>query len=141
MHRQTLAEFRSHLLERGIAPKYVRRISDELRDHLEDLRCEALASGLSEEEAALQALDRLGDRQIIAAKILRHSEFKSWIYRFPLVARIYLPIAYVLLLPATPVMSGIRNPALVVLWSAALLLGGAITALMFLFMQLSIVLT
>ncbi len=135
------AELRSHLLARGIAPNHVRRITTELGDHLEDLRIEALERGLAPETAMHRAIGQLGDQQIIAERILQHTELKTWVYRYPRVARLYLPVAYALLLPATPVFIGIRNPMLVARWCAALMLSGAVTATMFLFMQLSIVLT
>jgi hypothetical protein len=141
MHSASFAELRSHLLARGIAPNHVRRITTELGDHLEDLRVAALESGLTPDDAMQRAKGQLGDQQIIAERMLQHTEFKTWVYRYPRVARIYLPVAYALLLPATPVFIGIRNPMLVVRWCAALMLSGAITAAMFLFMQLSIVLT
>jgi len=141
MHNRSFREFRSHLLAQGIAPNQVRRITSELSDHLEDLRIEALDSGLSPDDALAHALKRLGNQELIAERILEHAEFKTWVYRYPRVARIYLPLAYALLLPATPIFIGIRNPALVARWGAALMLSGAVTATMFLFMQLSIVLT
>lgn len=141
MHEHSFKELRSHLLERGIAPKQVRRITLELSDHLDDLLVEAMANGLPADEAKTYALDKLGDQQVIASRILEHTEFKTWVYRYPRVARLYLPFAYALLLPAMPVIVGFRNPAVVVRWGAALMLSGAVTAALFLFMQLSIILT
>ena len=141
MHRQSFDELRSQLLESGIAPKHVRRITSELHDHLEDLKLEARENGLPNHEAESYAINQLGDQKIIAERILEHSEFKKWIYRYPRVARIYLPVAYVLVLPAAPIFAGMANPSIVVRWSAALMLGGVVTAGMFLMMQLSIVLT
>lgn len=141
MHKQSFNELRSHLLESGIAPKHVRRIAAELNDHLDDLRLEALDDGFSACEAESHAMNRLGDQKIIAARILEHAEFKTWVYRYPRIARVYLPVAYAILLPASPVFAGIANPSIVARWGAALMLGGAITAGTFLCMQLAIVLT
>jgi hypothetical protein len=141
MHRQSFNELRSHLLESGIAPSHVRRITAELSDHLEDLKLEALENGLSAQESELHAVNRLGDQKIIAQRILAHAEFRTWIYRYPRIARIYLPVAYALVLPAAPIFAGMANPSIVVRWGAALMLSGAVTAGMFLIMQLSIVLT
>ena len=141
MPEQSFKDFQCHLLNRGVAPKHVRRITDELIDHLEDLRNEAITDGLPADQAERRAANRLGDPKIIAEQILENTEFKTWVYRYPRVARMYLPVAYVLLMPAIPVLAGIRNPATVVRWGAALMLSGAVTAAMFLFMQLSIVLT
>jgi len=141
MAKRPFKDFECHLLNRGVAPRHVRRITNELIDHLEDLRIEALEDGLPADQAQQQAANRLGDPKLIAERILENAEFKTWVYRYPRVARMYLPVAYVLLVPAIPVLAGIRNPATVVRWGAALMLSGAVTAAMFLFMQLSIVLT
>jgi hypothetical protein len=141
MPDQSFQELRSHLLERGIAARQVRRITLELSDHLEDLQQEAMKNGLPANEARSVAMDRLGDQRVIAERILEHTEFKTWVYRYPRLARVYLPFACALLLPATPVIVGFRNPAVVARWGAALMLSGAVTAALFLFMQLSIVLT
>lgn len=141
MHKHSFKELQSHLLESGIAARHVRRITAELSDHLEDLRLEALESRLTADEADAYALEQLGDQKVIAQRILQHTELMTWIYRYPRVACVYLPIAYALLLPASPVFAGMANPAIVVRWGAALMLGGAITAAMFLGMQLAIVLT
>ena len=141
MHKHAFQELRSHLLKSGIAPGHVRRITSELSDHLEDLRPEALDSKLTADEAEAYALGQLGDQRVIAQRILEHTELKTWVYRYPRIACIYLPIAYALLLPASPVFAGMANPSIVVRWGAALMLGGVITAAMFLGMQLAIVLT
>jgi hypothetical protein len=132
------SELQRHLLERGVAANQARRITGELGDHLHDLRNEGQQNGLSTSEAERFAMTQLGDPKIIAEKILERTELKTWVYRYPRVARFYLPFAYALLLPATPVIAGIRNPAIVVRWIAALMLSGAVTAALFLFMQISI---
>ncbi|MDA0994728.1 MAG: hypothetical protein O3A13_13995 [Proteobacteria bacterium] len=141
MHRQYFRELRSHLIDSGVAPKHVRRLTAELSDHLDDLRNDALMRDLSELDAERFALKQLGNQKIIAQKILERTELKTWIYRYPRVACIYLPVAYALLLPVSPVFAGIANPSIIVRWGAALMLGGIITAAMFLGMELAIVLT
>ena len=138
MRSSPFSELRTHLLARGVAPNQARRITDELTDHLYDLKDEARHSGLSNGEAERFAVTQLGDQKIIAEKILERTDLKTWVYRYPRVARVYLPFAYALLLPATPVIAGIRNPAIVVRWVAALMLSGAVTAGLFLFMQIAI---
>lgn len=141
MHRQYFRELRSHLIDSGVAPKHVRRLTAELSDHLDDLRNDALMRDLSELDAERFALKQLGNQKIIAQKILERTELKTWIYRYPRVACVYLPVAYALLLPVSPVFAGIANPSIIVRWGAALMLGGIITAAMFLGMELAIVLT
>lgn len=132
---------RSELLESGVAPRHVRRIVSELDDHAEDLRAEAVAQGMSAAEASELAMQRIGDQQHIAERILECTDLRTWIYRYPRVARVYLPCAYALLLPALPVFAGIAHPGIVLRWSAALMLGAGVTAGMLLILQLAIAVT
>ena len=66
---------------------------------------------------------------------------QHWIYRYPRVARIVLPMAYVAVLPLAPVQAGMANAGLLARWGAALMLSAGVTAAMLLAMQLAIVLT
>ena len=129
------------LLEAGVAPRHVRRIVDELNDHTRDLCNEALANGMHEDEALAFARRRIGEPREIAKRMLAVPELRSWIYRYPKIARIYLPVAYALLLPAFPVFAGIAHPGIVLRWSAALMLSAGVTAGMMLVLQLAIALT
>ena len=141
MFEEQFHPLKSRLLESGVAPKHVRRIVTELNDHFDDLVDEALADGASETEAAETAAARIGEPSCIADRILETPELRTWIYRYPRVARIYLPVAYALLLPAAPVFAGLANPGVVMRWGAALMLSAGVTAAMLLSMQLAIVLT
>ncbi len=141
MPEQTFETLRNELLGSGVAPRYVRRIVAELNDHLEDLRAEALARGIHEREAGEFALNAIGDQQQIAKRMLETAEFKIWIYRYPGIARFYLPVAYALLLPAAPMFACIANPRKLARWGTALMLSAGITAAMLLSMQLAIALT
>jgi hypothetical protein len=141
MPEQSFATLRTELLESGISPRHVRRIVAELDDHLDDLKTEATSRGMSEIDAAGFAFDCIGDQQAIANRMLETSEFKTWEYRYPRIACVYLPVVYTLLLPAAPVFAGIANPGKVARWGAALMLSAGITAAMFLSMQLAIALT
>ena len=141
MHDSILTPLQTELVDAGVAPRHVRRIMGELSDHLDDLQTEALESGQEPADARRQAIRRLGDTQQIARRILAEPSNRAWIYRYPRVARIYLPLAYALLLPAAPVFAGLANPAAVIRWSAALMLSAGVTAAMLLCMQLAIVLT
>jgi len=140
-HRHVFGKLQSELLASGVKPKHVQRITLELADHYEDLRLEALNQGVSPAQAQYQAEQRIGEQGKLAERILEQTEFKIWIYRYPRLARIYLPMAYALLLPAAPVFSGMANPTMVARWGAALMLAGTITAAMLLGMQLAIVLS
>jgi hypothetical protein len=113
----------------------------ELEDHFEDLQYEAIEKGRSASEADAFAKRRIGDQAEIAERMLQTSEFKTWVYRYPRIARVYLPVAYAILLPVSPVLTGIANPWSIVRWGAALMLSAGVTALMFLTMQLAIALT
>lgn len=141
MPEQPFSALQKELLDSGIAPKYVRRIVAELADHQEDLQGEALAQGFTAAEAADHAARRIGSQQVIAAQMLASPQLKCWVHRYPRVARLYLPLAYALLLPAAPVFAGLANPGIVFRWGAALMLSAGITAAMFLSMQLAIALT
>lgn len=132
---------RSELLESGVAPRHVRRIVAELDDHAEDLRAEAYARGMSNTDAADFATRRIGDQLQIAERILECADLRCWIYRYPRVARVYLPIAYALLLPASPVFAGFANPGIVLRWGAALMLSAGVTAGIMLVLQLAIAVT
>lgn len=135
MARLRLDELRQQLLDAGVAPREVRRTIDELSDHLEDIR-------MAERGIDVDiALARLGSLQVIADQILAQRELRTWPYRYPRIARIYMPFAYMLLLPAAPLFSGIAHASMLARWGASLLLGAAVTASMLLFMQLSITLS
>ena len=141
MHDQPFAALRSALLESGIAPRHVCRIVAELDDHLEDLRAEALSNGKSAHEASVFALRRIGDQKLIARQMLARPEFRTWIYRYPRIARVYLPVACAVLWPAAPVFAGFANPTRLIRWGVALMLSAGVTAAMLLGMQLAIVFT
>ena len=128
---------RHELLSAGIEPRHIERTIEELRDHLEDIQAETASGTTGVDDAA----DRLGDPRILARHITRHEEFRSWIYRFPRVARVWLPVAYLLLLPAVPLRHANNNASAVARWGAALFLGAAVTSATLLLMQLSIQLT
>ncbi|MGI9203327.1 MAG: hypothetical protein ACR2Q3_04930 [Woeseiaceae bacterium] len=141
MHKRRFADLQHRLLGSGVAAIHVRRIIVELSDHFDDLRLEALANGASSEAAQKEAESRLGDQADIADRILERTELKSWPYRYPQIARIYFPLAYILLLTAAPVFVGMANSTKLARWGVALMLSGAVTAAMLLCMQLAIVLT
>ena len=139
--KQLKTELLPGLLRSGMSPRHARRMVSELADHLQDLAAEARSRGMSEEDAARHASERLGDYAAIVQGSRSYPELRSWIYRYPRLARVYFPVAYVLLLPAAPVFAGIANPNVVFRWLVALMLSAGVTAGMMLFMQLAIVAT
>ena len=128
------------LLQSGVAPRHVRRLLVELDDHFDDLRQAAIEEGCDPFAAHDRALQGIGDQQQLAKQITGMSELRTWVYRFPRVARIYYPFAYVLLLPAAPVFAGLAHASILVRWGAALFLSASVTGAMLLIMQLSIAL-
>lgn len=140
MPEQAFDALRAGLLESGVAPRQVRRLIAELTDHTEDLREEALRRGFSVNEAAIFSARKLGDLQCLTADMVRRAELRSWVYRFPRIARFYLPLAYAVVLPMAPLVAGTGNGA-VLRWGIALMLSAGVTAAMLLSMQLAIALT
>ncbi len=78
---------------------------------------------------------------MIARQMLARTELKLWVYRYPRLARFYLPIAYLLLLPAAPVFAGAENATAIARWGTSLMVSAAVTAAMLLLMQIAITLT
>ena len=129
---------RDHLLESGVAPRHVVRIISELSDHHEDLELEARRQGFDPTAATVQARERLGTPKSIAAHVLEQPELRCWMHRYPRLAQLVLPAAYVVMLPLAPVFAGVANAPIIARWCACLILSGLITAAMFLVMQFSI---
>ncbi len=141
MPRTDLDTLRDRLLQSGIAPRYVVRAVSELRDHIEDVESEAAEHGVTREAAIVQAAERIGAITAIAQQYTDRPEMRCWFYRYPRLARVVLPVAYVLVLPAMPINAGIKYAPFIGKWCASLFLGGLVTAALLLLMQLSIVLT
>jgi hypothetical protein len=129
---------RDHLLHGGVAPRHVVRLIAELSDHHEDLELEALRQGCTPESATAQATEGIGTIGMIAEQVLHRPELKCWVHRFPRIARLALPIAYVTMLPLAPLYAGIAHAPALVRWCAGLLLSAVVTAAMLLVMQYSI---
>ena len=138
MRDQAFGELERRLHESGIVPWRVRRMILELHDHLDDLIQEALNNGCNPIQARVGALQKIGDENLLARKTLERSELKIWAYRYPRIARIFYPLAYILLLPFIPVFAGVANASIIARWGLALMLSITITAAMLLAMQLSI---
>jgi hypothetical protein len=132
---------RDELLRQGVAPRHVIRMMTELADHQEDLELEATQQGFDAADASRHAAKRIGSGKILAAHVLCRPELKSWVYRYPRLSRLILPVAYLALLPLAPVFAGIAIAPVIVRWSACLILSAVITALMLLVMQISIAMT
>ena len=141
MPRADYNMLRDQLLESGVAPRHVIRIISELTDHHEDLEFEAMRHGSTPESAATQASKRMGTKTLIAAQVVGRPELKCWFYRYPRLARLLLPVAYVAMLPLAPIHAGVANAPVIVRWCACLMLSAVVTAAMLLLMQISIALS
>ncbi|HLU07704.1 MAG TPA: hypothetical protein VKZ91_14190 [Woeseiaceae bacterium] len=130
----------NRLVQQGVAARYARRLAGELAEHYEDLRDEAIGTGFLPDEAACFAEEQLGSADEILSAVFHRPELRSWIYRYPRVARIALPVAFVALLPAVPVFAGMNHADSLLRWTCCAMLSALFTALLMLCLQLSIAL-
>lgn len=131
---------RDYLLTSGMSPRYVRRAVAELKDHRADLLAEAESLGLSGEAAEKYASERLGDPADIGKCMARIEGHRAWIYRYPQLARLYLPVVYFAAVPFARVIADSGETRGFLRWGAATMLSAAVTAAMLLGMQLAIIL-
>jgi len=141
MPRPDFKSLRRDLLRAGVSPASVYRSVTELNEHYEDLVDAAVMDGQSHCEAERQALDQLGELTGIAMAFKQQPELRSWAWRWPRLALFVYPLACVAALPAVPVIAGVQHASQLGRWLACLLLGGLVTASMFLVLQLAITLT
>jgi len=130
----------TRLLKAGIAPRHAHRTVNELRDHYVDLVDAAVDEGANSKQARRQAADRLGAMDDFVGEMATRRELKTWAFRYPHLAVVVYPLACLAVLPAVPVFAGIAHRTVLMRWGASLLAAGFVTALMLLFMQLSIIL-
>ncbi|MEM7284111.1 MAG: hypothetical protein AAF438_21105 [Pseudomonadota bacterium] len=80
--RESFRALGRRLLQEGIAPRYVLRTINELRDHEADLIDEAILAGCNYGQAKHEARQRLGDENallsVVAAHKRLHARFKSF---------------------------------------------------------------
>ena len=141
MPRPDFEWMRNEMLRNGVAARVVSRTVAELDEHFIDLEAEARQSGMTATDASAFAAHQLGDPRTLVEQVSRRSELRSWIYRYPGLARVILPVAWIVLLPATPVFVGVAHATSILRWTACLLLSALVTAAMMLIMQLSLTLT
>lgn len=138
MPRPDFSGLRSQLIRRGVAPRHINRTLLELEDHFDDLKDEALQQGYLGASAQQLAATWLGDVDLLAQEVAARPELKTWLYRYPKFARLVLPLAYLVLLPTVPIFIGVSRASAIARWSASMMLGAAITATIFLVLQISI---
>jgi hypothetical protein len=132
-------QFRSELLQAGIAPRHIRRTIVELQEHLDDLVEAELASGCDATTAQRRAAREMGKLTDVAIAMRACPELRCWAYRYPRLAVVVYPLTCLALLPVVPVIAGVAHAQHVARWSACLIFGALVTASMFLFLQLAIV--
>jgi hypothetical protein len=128
------ASLRLELLRSGVSPLYVERTIAELSEHYSDLESDALAAGLSAEEAARSAQATLGDPRSIATAVLARPELLTFSARWPRVAHCLHSAATIGSLPGLPLLFCIEHRPELTRWSlslgiAATLMGSVLAAL------------
>jgi hypothetical protein len=101
---ESLREFTSELIRRGLPVEYSRRAAEELGDHLRDLTEEFQSAGMEETVAHTAAVERLGDRQSLVKKTVREFQRRHWCGRWPVVTFLFGPLV---LLVATWIVTGV----------------------------------
>lgn len=128
MHPEpNLDDLPRQLLESGVAPKYVARLTLELHDHYSDLEQESRRAGLSPDEAALDAYQRLGGCSAIAGEFARHPELLSWVYTSAWVRAVLRALAEAYVAVASPLRALASGPDTLVRYTAAGAAGAAVT--------------
>lgn len=125
------------LLDSGVAPKYILRLTSELEDHCVDLEDEALRSGVPAEAAANDARSRLGEASTIAREFSKHPELRSWIYNAWWLEALLRAAAGTCLLFAMPVRAFVQSETLM-RFAAAAVAGAMMTLGMLLAMYLAV---
>jgi len=105
----------------GVAPVYIERTLLELEEHYADLEADALASGLSRDEAERAAHAALGTEHVIAAAVLERPELREWSLRYPRFAHCVRSAATIGLIPGMPVMFCIDHRPVLTRWAAAVM--------------------
>jgi hypothetical protein len=119
MPSPTFANLQLALERAGVSPFYVQRTLLELGEHFEDLESDALAAGLSRNEAEALARAMLGNEQTIASVILAHPELRTWSHRWPRAALCLRVAVVVATLPEAPVTFCIDRSPVIARWGSA----------------------
>ena len=109
------------LQEGGVAPIYIDRTLRQLEEHYADLEQDALAAGLSRDEAARAAHTALGTERAIAEAVLARPELREWSLRYPRVASCVRSATTIGLIPGMPLMFCIEHRPELARWAAALM--------------------
>jgi hypothetical protein len=105
----------------GVAPVYIDRTLLELEEHYADLEQDAIAAGLSRDEAARVAHAALGTERAIAEAVLARRELLEWSLRYPRVASCVRSATTIGLMPGMPVMFCVEHRPELTRWAAAVM--------------------
>lgn len=98
-------ELRERLLARGVAPKYVARVLQEMQTHRDAMADEMIAQGWLADAAAEEADRRLGLDTVLVEQFDRHVELKSWAHRHPWTTFVVFPACTLIFLFACLVLA------------------------------------
>jgi hypothetical protein len=112
----------------GVAPVYIARTLLELEEHYTDLEQDALAAGLSHEEAARAARAAIGDERSIAEAILARPELLDWTVRHPRAASCLRSATTIGLIPGMPVMFCIAHRPELTRWATSIIAAATLIA-------------
>jgi hypothetical protein len=135
MSRPELRRLQRDLLAADVAPRFVFRTLEELRDHCEDIESDALAAGHAPFRARALARASLGTNEDIVAVVSSRPELLRWPRRWPLAARIAYTCCYYALLPAAPFVYCTEHGSAIVRWSLSTSLAALLTGAMLLSMH------
>jgi hypothetical protein len=94
---ESLREFTSELVRRGLPVDYSRRAAEELADNHRDLCEELQLVGMGEATATMLATERLGNLKSLVKKTVRSYQRRHWCGRWPSVTFLLAPIPLVIL--------------------------------------------
>lgn len=119
---------RACLIEGGIAPRYVQRTIQELKEHFSDIEIDALDSGASASEAAAWAREAIGSEEGIASAVLAHTDLLPWSVRWPRSAYCLRTTVYCALLPIAPAVYCAQHSSMIVRWGVSTTLAFLLTS-------------
>lgn len=123
------------LRQAGIMDRCSRRLIEELQDHYEDLRVEAIERGRDEAGASAAALREIGAPGDIAACAAQYRDLLCISRRYPLIGRMAGGLAFV---PALPVAFCAQRRDSIARWGASVGLAAMLTAGLLLCMQTAV---
>ncbi|MEM7431574.1 MAG: hypothetical protein AAF351_06505 [Pseudomonadota bacterium] len=138
MQEPNFKAFQKDLRRAGIAPRHIKRATVELREHYEDVVAAGRHQGLDAAAARAFANEQFGSLDSVVEAMRAQPELAVWSRRFPRLAMVAYPLACLALIPAVPVFAGVTHASFLARWATCLFVGGLVTALMFLALQLAL---